>query len=325
MRWIDQADLIAMARAQAPGAVIRELQREDERFGGRIEFLPVEEGLFCSLNHWRTAADTSDRTIVRNSIGLQFVQAGEVCQRLDGHGRYLHAGARVCLTTYPAETRQVREYKAGAEVKYVGAWIAPDLLVDRFGLDVEALPAPLKPFFLGKASTPISMSLPLSPRLWMALDDVFTSPFTGKLRDIYLRSKITELICEMTASLGRMGTPSRTVEEGALASHELMRIEAAAMVYLKELGNPPSVEALAAHVGLNRNRLSAGFRLLFDCTPHEYSRRVRLDWARRLISGGAMRLGEIAGAVGYGSQSAFSRAYANHFGFPPSEQPSVSG
>jgi AraC-like DNA-binding protein len=78
------------------------------------------------------------------------------------------------------------------------------------------------------------------------------------------------------------------------------------------------VDALAARIGLNRNKLSAGFRDVFGCTPHEYSKRQRMDWARRLILDGAMQLGEVAQAVGYASQSSFSRAFTDHFGFPPS-------
>ncbi|MDI1366242.1 MAG: AraC family transcriptional regulator [bacterium] len=321
--WIDQSELVEMAKVQSGASIMRDLHRRDgkgEDFPGRIEFLPIEEGLFCSVNEWRSAHGTTDRTVVRNSIGLQFVKMGQVRQNLSGHGRYLHTGARVCLTTFPAETRQVRHYGAGLDVKYIGAWVAPDLLVDKFGLSVDALPEPLRAFFMGDSNMPYSMSLPLAPRLWMALDEVFASGFTGKLRDTYLRSKMTELICEMTASLGRMGHSNRPVEEGALSSRELMLVEAAAMVYMKELHAPPSVDALATRVGLNRNKLNSGFRELFDCTPHEYSKRLRMDWARRLIEDRALCLGEIAQAVGYASQSAFSRAYADYFGFPPSER-----
>lgn len=317
--WIDQSELVAMAKHQSGLEILEQLYPpERTRHVQRLEFLPIEDGLFCSINAWRTHAPTTDHTVVRNSIGLQFVQTGSVSQTLAGHGRFLHAGARVCLTTFPSETRQVRRYEPGLDVKYIGAWVAPDLLVDKFGLDVDALPEPLGRFFRGDASAPFSMSLPLPPRLWLALDEVFASSFSGKLRQTYLHTKMTELVCELTASLGRTTAPERPVEEGALSSRELVLVETAAMIYMRELHAPPSVDALAARIGLNRNKLSAGFRDVFGCTPHEYSKRQRMDWARRLILDGAMQLGEIAQAVGYGSQSSFSRAFTDHFGFPPS-------
>lgn len=325
--WIDQNELVEMARSQSSASILRDLYPnapDREEITGRVEFLPIEDGLFCSVNEWRSPRESFDRTIVRNSIGLQFVQMGQMRQTLAGHGRYLHSGARVCLTTFPAETRQIRHYDAGLDVKYIGAWIAPDLLVDKFGLAVDALPEPLQDFFKGDANAPFCMSLPLAPRLWMALDEVFSSSFSGKLREVYLRSKMTELICEMTGSLTRLNRPNRPVEETVLSYRELMLVEAAALIYMKELRTPPSVDELAVRIGLNRNKLNSGFKNVFGCTPHEYSKQLRMDWARRLIEGGVMCLSEVAQAVGYTTQSAFSRAYTDFFGFPPSSSPAQS-
>lgn len=324
--WIDQVELTAMAQRQSGLEILRQLYPpERAAHVETLEFLPVEEGLFCSLNAWRTAEPTADHTVVRNSIGLQFVQTGAVRQTLAGHGRYLHAGARVCLTTFPKETRQVRRYGAGLDVKYIGAWVAPDLLVDKFGLEVEALPEPLAAFFRGETSQPFCMSLPLPPRLWLALDEVFASGFSGKLRQTYLATKMTELVCELTASLARAPAPGAGGgDQNELSPREQVLIETAAMIYMRELAAPPSVDALAARIGLNRNRLSAGFRQVFGCTPHDYSKRQRMDWARRLILNGAMRLGEIAQAVGYASPSSFSRAFTDHFGFPPTAAPTAA-
>jgi AraC family transcriptional regulator, transcriptional activator of the genes for pyochelin and ferripyochelin receptors len=325
--WIDQSELVRQAQLRSGREILRDLYGEGSPGqAGRIEFLPVEEGFFCSVNDWRAKAPTRDHTIVRNSIGLQFVKSGRVRQTLGGQSRYVHAGARVCLTTFPRETRQVRQYEAGLDVKYVGAWISPDVLVDRFGLEVDALPDPLKSFFRGQASAPFSLSLPMGPKLWMVLDEVFAAPFAGTLRQRYLEAKMVELMCETTASLGRLGAPSRSVEEGALSARESMLVQAAASIYARELADPPSVSALAARVGLNRNKLNAGFRALFGCTPHDYSKQVRMDWARRLLDEGALRQGEVAAAVGFRSPAAFSRAFADHFGIPPSasKRPSVT-
>lgn len=319
--WIDQRELVEMAKSQSSASILRDLYPNDadrDEITGRVEFLPIEDGLFCSVNEWRSKHDRFDRTIVRNSVGLQFVQMGQVRQTLSGHGRYLHSGARVCLTTFPTETRQTRHYEPGIDVKYIGAWVAPDLLVDQFGLAVDTLPDPLQAFFKGDTNTPFCMSLPLAPRLWMALDEVFSSNFAGKLREVYLRSKMTELICEMAGSLTRLNRPNRPTEESALSYRELMLVETAAMIYMKELHAPPSVDELAVRIGLNRNKLNSGFRNVFNCTPHEYSKQLRMDWARRLIEDGAMCLSEIARAVGYTTQSAFSRAYTDFFGFAPS-------
>lgn len=317
--WIDQSDLIEMARSHSAHDIVKALAPEaSQQITGQMEFVPVQDGLFCSINAWKSETEGTDRLVVRNSVGVQFVKAGKVRQTLSGHGRYLHSGARVSLTTFPREVKQERSYEAGLEVKYVGAWIDPELLVDSFGVRVDRLPEPLRSFFRGEANGPASMSLPLAPRLWMILDDIFATPYSGALRTTYLRAKISELICEVAGSLTRISEPDQRAAESALTYRELMKVEAAAMIYMKELSAPPSVDEIARRIGLNRNKLTSGFREVFGCSPHEYSRDLRMDWARRLIEDRAMSVCEIAHIVGYSTTSAFSRAFSDQFGFSPS-------
>src|SRR3546814_14596526 len=87
--------------------------------------------------------------IGRVPLGIQVVQAGHVKQSLPGGKRYIHSGARVCLTTFPGEVRQRRQYPIGLDVKYVGVWIKPELLIDKYGLDPARLPEGLRNFFTG--------------------------------------------------------------------------------------------------------------------------------------------------------------------------------
>src|SRR3546814_6901712 len=101
-----------------------------------------------------------------------------------------------------------------------------------------------------------------------------------------------------------------------------MASDTAALIYMQERGNPPPLQQLALRVGINRNKLSEGFQRHFGCSPHAYSKRLRMDWARRLLLDGQMAVQEVAQAVGYSTQSAFSRAFADHFGFPPSQSSS---
>ena len=60
---------------------------------------------------------------------------------------------------------------------------------------------------------------------------------------------------------------------------------------------------------------------MFGVTPHEYSRRIRLEWAHERIASGVMTISEACDAVGYSSHSAFTRAFGEVFGYAPSETP----
>src|SRR3546814_14864635 len=82
-----------------------------------------------------------------------------------------------------------------------------------------------------------------------------------------------------------------------------MAIDTAALIYMQELGNPPPLQQLALRVGINRNKLSEGFQRHFGCSPHAYSKRLRMDWARRLLLDGQLAVQEVAQAVGYSTRS----------------------
>ena len=324
VEWFDQRDVDSIARhdpmMRSQSSPFARYFREQDSARRRVEFLPPEDGLLYSLNEWTASGIVEDRFIIRNSIGVQFVQTGKVRQSLDGRKRYTHSGARVCVTTFPGEVRQHRRYAVDDQVRYLGAWISPDLLVDKFGLEPDKLTMGLRDFFAGNSVEPLCFSFPLPPRLWMALDDAFSTQHSGKLRHAYLSSKKNELICELVATLGGRDADMNDNHQ-SLTLKNRAAIDTAALIYMQELDAPPSLDELAMRVGINRNKLSAGFQQIFHCSPHTFSKRVRMEWARRLLIEGVMEPQEIARAVGYSAQSAFSRAFSDHFGFCPSHAP----
>src|SRR3546814_1017125 len=98
---------------------------------------------------------------------------------------------------------------------------------------------------------------------------------------------MTELICETIGALGQHGEGGGDTPQ-PLSFKERMAIDTAALIYMQELGNPPPLQQLALRVGINRNKLSEGFQRHFGCSPHAYSKRLRMDWARRLLLDGQM-------------------------------------
>src|SRR3546814_13343075 len=90
---------------------------------------------------------------------------------------------------------------------------------------------------------------------------------------------MTELICETIGALGQHGEGGGDTPQ-PLSFKERMAIDTAALIYMQELGNQPPLQQLALRVGINRNKLSEGFRRHFGCSPHAYSKRMSMDWAR---------------------------------------------
>ncbi|RJF96529.1 AraC family transcriptional regulator [Noviherbaspirillum cavernae] len=81
--------------------------------------------------------------------------------------------------------------------------------------------------------------------------------------------------------------------------------------------HPWTVDELAGNVGLSRSALAQRFTDLLGQPPMQYLARWRLHTAARQLRSGRQSLAEVADAVGYDSEAAFSRAFKREFGLPP--------
>ena len=92
---------------------------------------------------------------------------------------------------------------------------------------------------------------------------------------------------------------------------------ARALVAMHERPEQPwSVESLASQAGMSRSAFAAAFKQAVGEGPGEYLQRWRMSLAqRRLLEGAALK--SLATDMGYGSASAFSRAFTQHVGMSP--------
>ena len=80
-----------------------------------------------------------------------------------------------------------------------------------------------------------------------------------------------------------------------------------------------SLEEVAAAVGISAGYLSRLLKQETGLSFIEYITRVRITNAVQLMNDPAMKIYEVAEAVGYQSQHYFSRAFKKVFGRPPVE------
>lgn len=80
-----------------------------------------------------------------------------------------------------------------------------------------------------------------------------------------------------------------------------------------------SLDDLARESGLSRSVLAERFAHFVGVPPMQYLARWRMQLAASLLSGTSLSLFEIADRVGYGSETALSRAYKRWVGVAPAE------
>ncbi len=80
-----------------------------------------------------------------------------------------------------------------------------------------------------------------------------------------------------------------------------------------------SLDALAREVGMSRSVLAERFTHFVGIPPMQYLAQWRMQLAATLLSTTSMTLADIADRVGYGSETALSRAYKRSLGVAPAQ------
>ncbi|MFC9089751.1 AraC family transcriptional regulator [Nocardiopsis dassonvillei] len=93
-------------------------------------------------------------------------------------------------------------------------------------------------------------------------------------------------------------------------------VERARRILAGRLVDPPTLEELAAGLGIGPFSLSRAFRAVHGLPPHAYLNQLRVDRARALLASGR-RAGEVAVEVGFADQPHLTRHFKRHLGVPP--------
>jgi transcriptional regulator GlxA family with amidase domain len=107
--------------------------------------------------------------------------------------------------------------------------------------------------------------------------------------------------------------PQPHVSMGRLEAWE-PRVAAAVRAMEGAIERPLSTEALARRAGVSVRRLEQLFHDALRTSPGAYYAGLRLGAARKLVTDTGVPLGEVAVRTGFGSLSAFSRAFRRHTG-----------
>lgn len=105
---------------------------------------------------------------------------------------------------------------------------------------------------------------------------------------------------QMAVADSRLGQVSRAIARIRQRYHEQLRID-----------------DIAAAAGMSASSFHTHFKAVTRMTPLEYQKQLRLQEARRLMLTEGASAGSAGFAVGYDSQSQFSREYRRLFGAPP--------
>ena len=139
----------------------------------------------------------------------------------------------------------------------------------------------------------------------------------GEARVMFRHAKATELLCR-TALLCERGALVPMGPNGGLSLGDVKRLFAAKRMIEECPSEKLTLDRIGRACGLNRAKLTRGYRELFDCTIAEALLEHRLTHARMLLLTTDLSISAVGYQSGYHSNASFTRAFGRKFGRPPS-------
>jgi AraC-like DNA-binding protein len=175
---------------------------------------------------------------------------------------------------------------------------------------VEATDRPLRPgsrlitgkFFLGAHAA----------RLASSMTDL---PMAGRVGEVYRMAKSRELFC--VAVYDYLASRLIPASGEHCSAEDSRRLLEAQRLIATRFSEKLTLSAIGRACGLNRTKLTRGFRELFNRSVAAALSDARLKWAAEELRSGGMSVSQIAYAAGYLSHASFTRAFSRHYGVAP--------
>lgn len=140
---------------------------------------------------------------------------------------------------------------------------------------------------------------------------------TGETLSIYRLGKSIELLCE-TISLLAGDDLVPLAHDGVLSLDDARRVVAARRMIDERWSEKLTLDKIARACGLNRAKLTRGFRDMFNCTIAETLAEQRLLAASRMLLTTDLPVASVGYENGYLNNASFARAFSRRFGVSPS-------
>lgn len=286
--------------------------------GDNFIFFKMDEDCVIEINDARVALPSVVRGRVGDILSFQFVSSVARSEILGDVTHEQSLGPAIICTAVRDTVTSYRVPKTGEVSKYVVVHTTLSNLIERLGENISHYPSWLQECIVENRTDPVQRVFFSDVSHRNLVWPCFQPPVRGALRKKWLAGKFWELL-----TVGLQSMKEDVLHQDGLVldapAAEADRLKKARRVIDREYANPPSLEDLAAKLGLSQTRLKSGFKSAFGTTVMQYCLQKRVDAARLLLAEPHLSISQIADTVGYEDPSAFSRAFRRVTGQSPQE------
>jgi AraC-like DNA-binding protein len=213
-----------------------------------------------------------------------------------------------------ADFGELRKLTVGAAIRYGGGGPLTTFVSGSFGISKFGAPliSRILPRFLH-----LRLDQNRSRTFQSVLDILAEETAQPGLASTSLIRGLYELL--FVYAIRAYATSSEAPPKGWLAAISDKHVRKAIEAMHSDLDRRWSVAALAREARMSRSAFALRFKAVSEQTPVEYLTQWRMHRAGAMIRSNRMSFSEVASAVGYGSESSFSRVFRREMGVAPRE------
>lgn len=173
-----------------------------------------------------------------------------------------------------------------------------------------------KPYFFKITNREFDLNLPsfnetiISPEIALILNSLINHRYEGRIKRLFLESKIFELIIQYIDT-------KKTNSIISLKPDDVNKILLAKRIVEENLQSPNSLIELSRKVGINDYKLKKGFKEITGNTVFGYIYKLRMFRAHYLLSVEKKTVSEVSYLVGYKNAQHFITAFKKQFNILP--------
>ncbi|WP_223211316.1 helix-turn-helix transcriptional regulator [Synechocystis sp. PCC 6803] len=278
---------------------------------GSIREIKLREGLELTIASYQLYQNLIVEIPEReHPLEYEFTVIGEHHRQLTGADaeNYFFSGSGLA-------DKSVNEYLAGWQVLNVSFHLEPDLFRTWIGDRLEQAETIIQELLKDLNSVRYTHTATPTVKMQTALQQILYCPYRGIIQQIYLESKVWELMALHLEQMLQNSSPNLT--QPTLKPDDIERIHHAREILSQCLCNPPSLKGLARQVGLNEFTLKQGFRQVFGTTAFGWLHHHRMERVKELLETGHYNVTEAAREVGFSNRGHFAASFRKKFGVNP--------
>jgi len=287
---------------------------------GTGEFIRVLPGVMLAFHEviYRTAASMerffSSFDQQDDHVYIRMMQAGSFSFDFGEQEFQIHPGD-IFINRYPINQSVKHGCEANIPYRYIVAYTSEKGLAETSRRLAVPVPDVVKSILIADEPAQMAYAFHADQELQLLIQSFWNRRTAGAIRTAMLRHKIAELFCFLSED-------SLKTENTSIAGFsftDLRRLREARELLGERFANPPTIPELSREIGLNRRKLTEGFRALFGISVAEHTAECRMQHAYTLLTTSDLGLAEVAEACGYEHLSNFSKAFKKRFEENPSQ------